>query len=64
MRNPELDLSLNQSAASTTTSSEPIFKSDHLIAIFKIKMTVVSRKQLLSTYRLGGSSHLPLQVML
>ncbi len=35
--------SLNQGAATATASSEPILKAGHLIAIFKRKITVVSR---------------------
>ena len=54
--------SLNQGAA--TASSEPILKAAHLIAIFKRKMSVVSRKQLGNTHRLGDSIHLLLPLSL
>ena len=56
--------SLNQGAANATTSSGSILKTAHLLAIFKRKMAVVSRKHLENTHRLGGSSHLPLPVSL
>ncbi len=54
--------SSNQSAA--TASNVPILNAAHLIAIFKRKMVVVSRKHLGNIQRLGGSSHLPLSVSL
>ncbi len=46
--------------ALTAASNEPILKADNLIAIFKRKMSVVSRKHLGKTHRLGSGSHLPL----
>ncbi len=54
--------SVNQAAA--TAFSESIFKAAHPIAIFRRKIAGVSRNNLASTHRLGGSSHLPQQVIL
>ena len=54
--------SLNQGTA--TASSEPILKAAQLIAGFKRKMVVVSRRHLGNTNRLGGISHLPLPLSL
>ena len=49
--------SLNQGTVTATASSEPILKAARLIATFKIKITVVSRKHLGNTHQLAGSSH-------
>ena len=53
------------SAETAIASSEPILKKPaYLIAICKSNMTVVSRKHLKNTHRLGGSFHLTLLVSL
>ncbi len=47
--------SLKQGAATSTASIEPILKPANLIAIFRRKMTVVSRKHLGNSHQLCGS---------